>query len=228
MSVRMAVLIAAAGAGSRMGGVRKQFLELAGEPILVHALRPFLAHPDLVLAVVALPAEEAMRPPTWLTELDPRIRIVAGGAQRGDSIRRALDVVPEDVDVVLVHDAARPLVSASIIDRVVTAAAGGHGAVAGIPVVDTLKVVDPAGRVVATEDRARFRRAQTPQGFPRPMLMEAYRRAEAEGTQGTDDAALVENCGASVVIVDDTAENFKVTSRGDLQFAEAILRLRST
>lgn len=221
------MVIAAGGAGRRMGGVRKQYLELLGEPVLVHSLRPFLAHPSIGWAVVAIPAEDLEDPPEWLTGLDPRITLVAGGAERGDSVRRALEAVPEEADVVLVHDAARPLVDRAIIDRVLEAAFNGVGAVAAVPLADTLKEVDAEGRITATPDRGRFWRAQTPQGFPRGLLLDAARRAAEEGVEATDDAALVEHYGGEVIVVEGSAENLKVTTPVDLVVAESILRSRS-
>lgn len=209
-----------------MGGLRKQYLELLDEPVLVHALRPFLAHPSFDLAVVALPAEDADAPPGWLVALDARVRVVAGGAARGDSVRNALGAVPEGIDIVMVHDAARPLVTVEVIDRALAVAARGTGAVVAIPVADTLKEVDDAGRIIATRDRSRFRRAQTPQAFPRRMLLDAYRLAAREGVQGTDDASLVERSGGQVVVVDGSPENLKVTTPADVALAEAILRRR--
>jgi 2-C-methyl-D-erythritol 4-phosphate cytidylyltransferase len=226
MTRRAAVIVAAGGAGRRMGGVRKQYLELCGEPVLVRSLRPFLAHPAVEWAVVALPAEDAVDPPDWLTGLDARIRVVAGGAERGDSVRRALEAVPDEAEFVLVHDAARPLVTAAVIDRVLDAAAGGVGAVAAVPVTDTLKEVGPDGTIVATPDRRRYWRAQTPQGFPRALLVEAHRRAVAEGVAATDDAALIERYGGRVVVVEGAPENLKVTEPVDLLVAEALLRAR--
>jgi tRNA threonylcarbamoyl adenosine modification protein (Sua5/YciO/YrdC/YwlC family) len=224
---RAAVVIAAGGAGQRMGGVRKQYLELLGEPVLVHALRPFLAHPAIGWAVVALPEADLAEPPPWLTGLDPRIMLVAGGAERGDSVRRALEAVPEAAEVVLIHDAARPLVDLEVIDRALTAALAGSGAVAAVPLADTLKEVDAGGRIVATPDRRRFWRAQTPQAFPRKLLLDVCRRAEAEGFEATDDAALVEHYGGTVFVVDGSPENLKVTTPTDLVVAEALLRARA-
>jgi len=225
---RAAVVVAAGGAGRRMGGVRKQYLELLGEPILVHSLRPFLAHPEIGWVVVAIPPEDVKDPPEWLTGLDPRIVVVAGGPERGDSVRLALEAVPEEAEVVLVHDAARPLVDRETIDRVLAAAFGGVGAVAAVPLADTLKEVDAAGRITATPDRRRFWRAQTPQGFPRRLLLDAARRAAEEGYVATDDAALVEHYGGEVIVVEGSAENFKVTTPADLVVAESILRSRPT
>lgn len=228
---RAAVVIAAGGAGRRMGGaragVRKQYLELLGEPVLVHSLRPFLAHPAIGWAVVALPPEDLADPPSWLTGLDPRIVLVAGGAERGDSVRLALEAVPEEAEVVLVHDAARPLISRAVIDRALEAALTGIGAIAAVPLADTLKEVDAEGRITGTPDRHRFWRAQTPQAFPRRLLLDAARRAAADGYQATDDAALVEHYGGTVIVVAGAPENLKVTTPADLAVAEALLRERS-
>lgn len=133
---RAAVVVPAGGSGRRMGGVRKQFLELAGEPVLAHALRPFLAHPAVEWVVVALPESDLAEPPAWLTGLDPRVRLVAGGAERGDSVRHGLEAVPDEADVVLVHDAA-------LVERY-----GGEVVVVeGSP--DNLKVTTPVDIVVA-------------------------------------------------------------------------------
>lgn len=226
MSARAAVVVPAGGSGRRMGGVRKQYLELRGEPILVHALRPFLEHPAVEWVVVALPEEDLTDPPAWLTSLDSRIRLVAGGRERGDSVRAALEAVPDAADVVLVHDAARPLVHSKIIDRALAAAITGVGAVAAIPVADTLKEVGAAHEIRATPDRNRYWRAQTPQAFPRTMLVDAYRRAAAFGIAGTDDASLVEQLGGTVVVVEGAEENIKVTRPGDIELAEAYLTIR--
>jgi 2-C-methyl-D-erythritol 4-phosphate cytidylyltransferase len=219
-----AVVIAAGGAGRRMGGVRKQYLELLGEPVLVHALRPFLAHPAIGWAVVALPEEDLADPPAWLPGLDPRIILVAGGAERGDSVRLALEAVPEEAELVLVHDAARPLVERAVIDRALTAALAGVGAVAAVPLADTLKEVDAEGRITGTPDRSRFWRAQTPQAFPRRILLDTARRALADGYEATDDAALVEHYGGTVIVVEGSPANLKVTTPADIVVAESLLR----
>lgn len=209
-----------------MGGVRKPYLELAGQPLLLHALDPFLAHPAIRWVVVALPPEDADHPPAWLSRVDPRVVAVPGGAERGDSVYRALQRVPAEAEVVLVHDAARPLVTAEVIERVLAAAAEGAGAVAAVPVEDTIKLVDAEGHVLETPERARLWRAQTPQGFPRNMLVRAYERALAAGFRATDDAALVEHFGGAVRVVQGTPENRKVTTPADLEWAEAVLRAR--
>ena len=219
----MGVVVPAAGAGRRMGGARKPFLELAGEPILRRTLRPFLEHPSVVAVRVALAPGDAADPPGWLAALDPRVGVVAGGETRAHSVAAALDALPGDVDVVLVHDAARPLVGRGILDRCVAAAAAGRAAVAGWPATDTLKEVDDERRVVATPDRRRVWHAQTPQAFPAALLRRAY--AGWDGRPVTDDAALVERLGATVVMVEGSPRNLKVTRPEDLPIAELLLSM---
>jgi 2-C-methyl-D-erythritol 4-phosphate cytidylyltransferase len=218
-----AVVIAAGGAGRRMGDRRKQFMELAGQPLLLRALRVFLDQPVFRWAIVALPAEELADPPSWLTALAPRVQLVAGGRERGDSVARALDAVPPEAELVLVHDAARPLVSRAVIERVLAGAARG-GAIAAIPAADTIKEVDPTtGRILATPQRSRLWHAQTPQGFPAALLREIYRRAAADGVQATDDAALAEHYGFPVEAVLGAPENLKITTAEDLDLALCFL-----
>lgn len=213
----------AAGAGRRMGGVRKAFLELRGQPILLRAIRPFLETPGVECVVVALPPDEAAHPPAWLTGADPRVRVVAGGATRGDSVAAAVAALPSGVEVVLVHDGARPLVARGLVERCLRAAAAGRAVVAGVPAVDTLKEVDAGGRVVRTPPRGRYWHAQTPQAFPRALLERACRRAREEGFDGTDDASLVERLGGEVEMVEGSPRNLKVTRPEDLVLAERLL-----
>jgi 2-C-methyl-D-erythritol 4-phosphate cytidylyltransferase len=203
------------------GGVRKQYMEVGGEPILLRAVRAFTAHPDVDAVVVVLPPEDAASPPAWLPELG--VTVVAGGEERGDSVWNGLLATPEDAATVLVHDGARPFVTAAVIGRVLEAARSG-ATLAALPVVDTLKEVAADGTVLATPDRARFWQAQTPQGFPRGVIMEAHRRARAEGVRATDDAALCERYGIPVRVVEGAADNLKVTRPADLAVAEALAR----
>jgi 2-C-methyl-D-erythritol 4-phosphate cytidylyltransferase len=220
---RVGVAVPAAGSGRRMGGVRKPFIELLGEPVLVHALRPLLDDPRVVSVVVALAPADAASPPSWLVDLDPRVRVVAGGDTRTDSVRAALAALPGDLDVIAVHDAARPLVTAEVVASCIDLASGGCGAVAGCPAVDTLKEVGPDGTIVSTPDRARFWQAHTPQVFPADILRRAYSMG---GRDATDDAALVEQVGGEVHLVDDGPSNVKVTRPEDVPVAEALLRSR--
>ena len=220
-----AVVIPAAGSGRRMGGVAKPWLELGGQPVLRHTLRPFLDHPRVRWVVVALRADDVAAPPAWLAGLDARVVLVEGGDERAVSVMRALDAVPDEAAVVIVHDAARPLVTRELIDRTLAAVAEGQGAVAALPMPDTVKrVVD--GRVVDTPDRSELWRAQTPQAFPRRLLIDAYRAAALLGRTTTDDASVVERYGGHVVVVEGDARNLKVTEPADVVVAEALIGAR--
>ena len=215
----------AAGSGERMGGVRKPFLELAGEPVLLRALRPFLDDPRVVGVVVALSADQAAGPPDWLRALGPRVVVAPGGATRSQSVRAAIAALPADLDVIAVHDAARPLVTSEVVASCIDLALEGFGAVAGCPAVDTLKRVGTDGAVIETPDRASLWHAQTPQAFPAHVLRSAYADPTAEGT---DDAALIERAASGTVVrmVDAGPFNLKVTRPLDVTLAEAILRSR--
>jgi tRNA threonylcarbamoyl adenosine modification protein (Sua5/YciO/YrdC/YwlC family) len=217
--------IVAAGQGTRLGGVPKQFRDIAGEPMLFRTLRPFLDHAEVRTVVVALPAAVLETPPPWLSGLaGPRVRLVAGGAERADSVRAGLAALPRDCTTVLVHDGARPFPSPAVITAVIAGARRGEGAIAALPVTDTLKEAalksDGIPRVCRTVPRAGLWRAQTPQGFPRALLETAH----AAGGAGTDDAELVERAGGTVTLVADSALNLKVTTAEDLLLAACIAR----
>lgn len=217
------MLVVAGGRGERLGGgVLKQYREIAGVPMLLRALRPFVSHPEVAHVVVALPATQATAPPEWLALLaGEALSLVSGGASRSESVRNALGALREECGIVLIHDGARPFVERSTIDGVIRAARSGDGAVAAVPLSDTLKEADATdGWVSRTIPREHLWRAQTPQGFPRPVLVTAYERAGADAATATDDAALVEASGHKVRIVADSPRNFKITTVDDLAFAE--------
>ena len=188
------VIIVAAGSSTRLGGTElKQFRWLAGKPMLLHSVETFLKRPDVALVVCVLPKSHAGDPPPWLFQADPdRLLLTVGGRERGDSVLSGLEDLPDEVTIVLVHDAARPLATDDTIDRVIDEARRGRGAVAALPVVDTLKEVDADGNILRTIDRRGLWRAQTPQGFPREMIERAYVEARRERIEATDDAALCE------------------------------------
>ena len=217
------VILVAAGQGTRVGGVPKQYRQLAGVPILLRALRPFTAHREVARVVLVLPPADAAQPPPFLRSVaGPEIRVVAGGAERGDSVVAGLAVLEPVCSIALVHDAARPFVKADVIDAVIQEARAGSGAVAAVPITDTVKELAGGGhRVLRTLPRERLWRAQTPQGFPRALLTEAYARARQDGVKATDDAALVERLGATVTVIPDSPRNFKITTAEDLAWAEA-------
>lgn len=220
-SPEAAAVVVAGGAGRRFGGaVRKQYLEVGGEPVLLRAVRAFLGHPRIGAVVVVLPAEDAATPPSWLAALP--VHVVAGGAERGDSVYAGLRAVPAEVPRVLVHDGARPFVSRALVDRVLDGCAKGGGAIAALPAAETVKEVGEDGIVTATPDRARLWLAQTPQGFPLGELLDAYERARGDGTPAPDDAAVYERGGGTVRVVAGERWNLKVTVPDDLTLAAAI------
>jgi 2-C-methyl-D-erythritol 4-phosphate cytidylyltransferase len=197
-------IVVAAGTGSRFGGA-KQFEELDGRRVVDRAVAATLAVADGVVVVV--PADRTQ------DGLLAGHRVVAGGATRSDSVRAGLAAVPDEADVVVVHDAARPHASAALFEAVVAAVrAGADGAVPGVALSDTVKRVH-AGRVVDTLDRTGLVAVQTPQAFAAAAL----RRAHAAGGDATDDATLVERSGGVVVVVDGEPANIKITHRGDLR-----------
>ena len=223
------MVVVAAGRGDRMGGaVPKQFVPIGGVPMLLRAVRPFLSHPDVVRVVVALPQGVVSRPPEWLEPLlGERLTAVAGGAFRMDSVEAGFNALPQECHVVLIHDGARPFPDAGVIGRVIEQARRGAGAIAAIPLADTLKQAErrtPGAfqQVARTIPRDGLWRAQTPQGFPRSMLEAAYADARALDVTATDCAELVERIGGEVVIVPDVSSNMKVTTAADLAIADAI------
>jgi 2-C-methyl-D-erythritol 4-phosphate cytidylyltransferase len=222
------VVIVAGGSGSRVGGSElKQFRWVAGKPMLLHSVQLFQLRSDVAMVVVVLPKLYAADPPPWLFQCDlDRLLVSTGGRERSESVFNGLEDLPEDVELVLVHDAARPLVTGDAIERVVQAARTGVGAVAGLPVVDTLKSVDANGRIVSTVDRTALWRAQTPQGFPRLMLERAHLDARRSGVSATDDAALCERLGLPVVMVEGTERAMKVTDEADFARADALSLLQ--
>ena len=227
----------AAGRGLRVGGeTAKQYLLIAGVPMVLRALRPFTSHADVRHVVLVLPPDDAAQPPAFLSALaaptvstssgasPSAVTIVPGGAHRGDSVRAGLSILSADCTVVLVHDAARPFVDRAVIDAIIGIARQGQGAVPAIPLTDTLKeaTAKDGSLIRRTRPRARLWRAQTPQGFPRPVLEEAHARAARYGHRATDDAALVEAMGVPVRLVPDSCRNLKVTTRDDLALAELL------
>jgi 2-C-methyl-D-erythritol 4-phosphate cytidylyltransferase len=220
------VVVVAAGRGTRVGGdLPKQYLPLDGVPILLRAVRPFAGHPDVLHVVVVLAPADAARPPEFLSDLAGQtLTITAGGQERSDSVAEGLRALRPGCEIVLVHDGARPFVDRRVIDAVIDYARAGQGAVAAVPLSDTLKEAmggDPTV-IARTVRRAGLWRAQTPQGCPRRLLEEAYVGGGAGASAATDDASLVEACGGVVRLVPDSPRNMKITTRDDLALAEAL------
>lgn len=221
------VVIVAGGSGTRVGGSElKQFRWVAGKPMVLHSLQTFQLRPDVALVVVVLPRDFAADPPPWLFQCDiDRMLVSTGGRDRMQSVYNGLEDMPEGVETVVIHDAARPLASGTVIDRVIQEARNGHGAIAALPVVDTIKEVDADGRIVRTIDRTHLWRAQTPQAFPRAMIDEVHTRARRDKLAATDDAALCEHYGFPVVVVRGSERGMKVTDENDFTIAESLAGL---
>ena len=215
----------AAGRGARLGGeTPKQYQPIGGVPMVLRALRAFTTHPDVAQVALVLPLADAESPPPFLRGVaGAGLLVVAGGAERADSVAAGLRVLDAACTIVLVHDAARPFVERGVIDGVIAHARSGVGAVAAIRVMDTLKQAaaeDPT-RIDRTVPRDNLWRAQTPQGFPRAVLERAH--AAADARSATDDAALVERTGVAVRLVPDSPINMKVTTAEDLALAELLV-----
>jgi 2-C-methyl-D-erythritol 4-phosphate cytidylyltransferase len=221
------VVIVAGGSGSRVGGTElKQFRWVAGKPMLLHSLQTFMMRSDFVSVVCVLPREYVADPPPWMFQCDvERLMLSVGGRSRSESVANGLDDLPDEARIVLVHDAARPLVGPETIDRVVGAARATGAALAALPVVDTLKEVAGDGVVARTLDRQKLWRAQTPQGFQREIIVRAHRQAREAQVTATDDAALCERLGIDVRIVRGSERALKITEEADFARAEAFVRL---
>jgi 2-C-methyl-D-erythritol 4-phosphate cytidylyltransferase len=223
------VILVAGGKGQRLGA--KQFQSIAGQPMLLRALRPFTSHPEVCRVAVVLPPAVLVAPPEWLAKLAGElVTLVAGGAERMDSVENGLARLGADCSIVLSHDAARPFVSREVIDAVVARVRQGESAIAARPVSDTLKserAEEGARLIGSTIPREGVWRAQTPQGFPRDVRVAAFLQAKQSGFRGTDEAALVEKTGARVHLIPDTIWNLKVTTADDLLLAELIARQRT-
>jgi len=215
--VHVTAIIAAGGRGERFGAGRpKQLLTLGGVTILQRSVDALLGHPRVHDLVVALPPELAAAPPAYLYRHDKPVVVVEGGARRQDSVARAFARVPAAAEIVVIHDAARPLVSADLIDRTVTAAATDGAAVAALRATDTVKRGDADGRVIETLPREHVYLAQTPQAFRVGVLRDAL----AMAGDATDEATLAERAGHRVRLVEGEPGNVKITTPADLSAAE--------
>lgn len=218
------VVIVAGGSGTRVGGQElKQFRWVAGKPMLLHSLQTFMTRKDVVSVVCVLPPALAGDPPPWLFQCDvDRLMISVGGKTRQQSASNGLDDLPDEAQVVLIHDAARPGVTDSTIGRVIDAVRHDGAAIAALPVTDTIKNVDAAGRITQTVDRSHLWRAQTPQGFRREIIVAAHREGAPGKIDATDDAALCERLGIPVTVVHGDERAMKITEEADFARAEAL------
>lgn len=221
------VVIPAAGSGKRMNaGKNKLWLSLEGKPLIIHTLSVFENDPQCEGIVVAANQAERQSMHTLFFQfgLSKVKRIVAGGAERQDSVYEGLKTC-ESEGVVLIHDGARPFVTDAVIRRLTAAASDSGAAVPAVPVKDTIKKAS-GGMVSETLERASLWAVQTPQAFRLSLVRDAYKKAEEEGVAGTDDASLVERIGYPVKIVESDYDNIKITTPDDLVTARAILAKR--
>jgi len=225
--MRAAAIIAASGQGYRMGAdQKKQYLRLGEMPILAHAVRAFLDHPKVDQVIVVVPpgdlvsARNILKPHLTLG----RLVFTEGGRRRQDSVFIGLQLVDHKVELVCIHDGARPLVTKSLIDSALHAAQQWGAAIPVVPVTDTLKEITADGFIKNTIPRESIRRAQTPQVFQRELIREAYRKAELLGIEATDDAYLLEILGYRVASFPGDPENLKITCLSDLDLAAALLK----
>ena len=220
----LAILVAA-GRGERLGASRpKAFLEVAGQALLLRAARAFEAAALVDGIVAVVPEDEVENARVLLGPIGKLRGVVPGGARRQDSVLEGLKAAPDAWDgTVLVHDAARPFVPPELVDAVVVAAREHGAALPVLPVVDTIKRVQ-GGRAVATVDRAELAAAQTPQGFRFSLLVRAYEQAFRDRVSLTDESMAVERLGRDVAIVPGSPDNRKITTQGDLAWAEAAAR----
>jgi 2-C-methyl-D-erythritol 4-phosphate cytidylyltransferase len=234
--MRAFVILPAAGLGTRMtaghstSAAPKQFLELAGTPVLIHTLRAFATVPTVEALFVAVRPAEIERLTAQVREYGfaDRVYVVEGGDSRQESVANALsaiDAAPEDI--ILVHDAVRPLIDAATIQRTIQAVEKHNAAIVGLPAVDTIKQVERTADgaiITSTIPREYIVQAQTPQGFRFELIKRAFAEAAVDGFIGTDEASLVERAGAQVAVVPGSPANFKITQPGDLELAEFYLR----
>ena len=221
--MHVTAIIAAAGRGERFGGgVPKQLMTLGGRPILQHSVDAFVLHERITDLIVALPFELAADTPSYLRGRSKPIEIVEGGNRRQDSVARAFACVPTAADIVVIHDAARPLVSSALIARTIDAAAAHGAAIAAVAATDTVKRADERRFVVDTLPRHGIFLAQTPQAFRTSVLREALASADA-AAEATDEASLIERAGHRVQLVDGDPRNLKITTADDLAAAEGLV-----
>jgi 2-C-methyl-D-erythritol 4-phosphate cytidylyltransferase len=221
---RVAAIIPAAGSGVRLGAdIPKAFLELGGLSLLTRSALAMSSVADIL--IIAAPVDGLDEAGMQVAQVDAEIHIVAGGEHRQESVANALRMVPEDISIVLVHDAARPLVPIEVTQNVVAAIRGGaKAAIPVLPIVDTIKRVNNNGIAIETVDRNQLRRVQTPQGFDRATLDLAYQNPEVVAT---DDAGLMDALGIPVVTVAGDERSLKITTMADVQHALSLLEATS-
>ncbi len=227
--MKAAAIIVAAGEGRRLGGTEpKVYVPLSDRPMLLRTLDKFFSTRHIHQVIIVAAASEMSRCEAMLRADATQKRcpwmIQSGGATRQESVKRGLDKVEADVDIVAIHDGARPFVSAGLIDRCVEAACDRGAVAVGLPARDTIKFVSGDRWVQSTPERSALWEIQTPQVFRKELIVEAHGRAVMQGLQATDDAMLVERMGTAVYVIEGERTNLKITLPEDLLFAEALIR----
>jgi 2-C-methyl-D-erythritol 4-phosphate cytidylyltransferase / 2-C-methyl-D-erythritol 2,4-cyclodiphosphate synthase len=221
----VAAVIAAGGSGTRMNsGAPKQFLEIAGKPILLRTVESILAIEEVIQVVIAIPSEHIKTAESILKQLaQEKVHCVPGGSNRQESVRNGIAHIGQDADVIMVHDAVRPICDRDMMRRVLEAAWEKGAAVPGIPATDTIQRVSRSGRVLATPPRQELYAIQTPQAFHAGILKSALDRAHDAGFLGTDESSVVRWAGHPVVVVPGSPDNIKITRPMDLELAELLI-----
>jgi len=233
--MKVAVILPAAGLGTRMGKgpaeksgtSRKQFMLLDGSPILIHTVRKFAANPRVGEIVVAVRLEDIDWVRDMLAAFGPRVRVVAGGNSRQESVENALRMLAPDTDLVAVHDAVRPFIDPATIDQVLDEASETGAAIVGVPAVDTVKRVTRGTshvRIRETLPREKLVMAQTPQVFRYDILVRAFQSARQDGFSATDEASMVERLDVEVTVVPGSDRNIKITKPTDMDLAHLFYR----
>ena len=226
MSISTAVIVAA-GKGRRMGTeISKQFLPLCGKEILAYTVEKF-EKAACIRDIILVTGGDALQDVRQMAQeygWKKIISVTEGGKERQDSVFLGLQQVPQDTEIVLIHDGVRPFVTEEILERSIAAAKETGGCVAGVPAKDTIKVCDAEGFAIATPDRSTLRQIQTPQTFRRKEILAAYEKAKADGFLGTDDASVAEHSGFPVRVIMGSYSNIKITTKEDLLIGAAFLK----
>lgn len=223
---RFAVILPAAGKSTRMTGFQKKkpFVDLKGRPVWVRTAEHFINRPDVAQTIIVVSPDDL----DWFRDTYKanlafmEIKVVAGGSTRADSVRNGIAAITEQVDYIAVHDAARPLLTGQWVDQIFAAAEKFKAVIPGVRITSTVKKIDDTGRIVQTVDRTNLTQAQTPQVFQRDVLTRAYAQ-NANASDATDEASLVESMGHPVHVIDGWSMNIKITTSEDFRLAELYL-----
>lgn len=229
--IKSDAIIVSAGKGHRLKGeIKKQFLPLGGKPILTHTLAPFEQSP-LVRSILVVVGEEdfeyCLKEVIEPYHFQKVIKIISGGKRRQDSVKKGIDALPEDTEIIVIHDGVRPFVTREMIEASIQEAIHSGAAVVAVPVKETIKMATSDGMVLQTLERSSLWQAQTPQAFQAPLLRKAYSSSALEEISAPDDATLVERLGIKVRLLLGSYSNIKITTPEDLMLAQLLLKMES-